>query len=100
MEQVVSGSPTAWVGSNAADPGPGRVENLCFDVSCTHAGETPPGLVLRWGAETLQHLLTIHFSSEAGLAGTALTSSYQLWDVSSLHAAHAHHMLQLIWHCY
>ena len=67
-----------------------------FDVSCTYAGETPPELVLRWGAETFQHLLKIHFSPEAGSAGTALTSSYQLWDVSLLHAAPACDVLQLV----
>ena len=68
------------------------------DVSCTCAGETPPELVLRWGTETFQHLLNIHFSPEAGSAGTALTSSYQLWDASLLHAVPAHYMLQLTWH--
>ena len=64
-------------------------------MSCIYAGETPPELVLRWGTKTFQHLLQFHFSPEAG---SALTTSYQLWDASLMYAAPARHVLQLVWY--
>lgn len=43
-------------------------------------GDTPGHLVLRWGGDTLKHLLSIFNSAAGATAGTQLISGYQLWQ--------------------
>ena len=37
--------------------------------------------MLRWGGDTLKHLLSIFNSAAGATAGTQLISGYQLWQV-------------------